>query len=884
MQYQLPDLIDIHSFHQMMESFYLATGIPHGLVDTENRILSSVGWQDICTRFHRAHSQTECRCRQSDHYIADHIQDGPYVGYQCLNGLMDYASPIIIDGQHLATIFLGQFLHEPPNEDFFRSQAREFGFDEEAYLEALKKVPIITTERVEAIMGFFTHLAQNLALRGLEHLRLLDTTAVLKKSEERFRSIANYTYDWESWIGVDGKLLWVNPAVELFTGYSVGECMAMEDYPLPLVEEVDRSRITINRAEAIRGSEGNDIEFRVRNKDGSIRWAAAAWQPIYDAGGQSLGVRVSIRDITRRKLAEEALRTANEDLEKRVRQRTEDLTRVNDALREEIAIREQAVEELQISNDHLAKSQERTALMLHVTQMASSSATLSQVLEKISEMLAFAAGVTHCDIYLMDETQNIVARKAGTGSMSTTQLTFAQHKYLDSIADDFIWKALEKKEPAIISEGLEKQIGAVLAAPLKIGDRVLGVAMVYSLDDHHTFTAEEVDLVEGITNSVALVVEKARLYEETRQKLSEGQGIQRVTTALLHKLDTNDVLEIICAEAQQLTGATGSTIFLLDDNDWLRVALSVGQGTTFSDNIPVHASLTGMAILNHGPFLTNNPASEKYKYHGSEQPTAFLAVPLILNGNSIGALDLVNKPGGFRNEDIRILSLLADQAALNIEHTRLIQQAKQLAILEERQRLARDLHDSVSQALYSVTLYADAARLALSAGKKEVTLKNIHELRIMAYEAMLDMRLLVFELHPHVLEKEGLVAALHARLAAVERRAGLQTDVQVEAERRLPLSIEKELYKIVQESLNNVVKHARAQHLTVNLRFDEQAVFMVIEDDGLGFELSTVKQSGGMGLRGIEERVERLGGKFEIESFPGKGTKLSVAIPFHPTG
>jgi PAS domain S-box-containing protein len=449
MQYQFTDLIDIPGFHLMMESFYLATGIPHGLVDTENRILSAVGWQDICTRFHRTHSQTECRCRQSDRDISDHMGDGPYVGYQCLNGLMDYASPIVIDGQHLATIFLGQFFLEPPNEDFFRGQAQEFGFDEEAYLEALKKVPIITTERVEAIMAFFTHLSQSLALRGLEHLRLLDTTAELKKSEERFRSIANYTYDWESWIGVDGALLWVNPAVESFTGYSVEECMAMEDYPLPLVEEVDRARVAKNRAEAIAGSEGNGTEFRVWNKDGSIRWAAAAWQPIYDAGGQSLGHRVSIRDITRRKQAEEALRTANEDLEKRVRQRTEDLSRLNGTLREEINIREQAVAELQISNDHLAKSQEQTALMLQATQMASSTAELDQVLAKISEMLAFAAGVTHCDIYLMDEIQDILTRKVGAGSFSTPQLAFVQHKYLDTIADDFIKNSSQKiRQPA----------------------------------------------------------------------------------------------------------------------------------------------------------------------------------------------------------------------------------------------------------------------------------------------------------------------------------------------------------------------------------------------------------------------------------------------------
>jgi PAS domain S-box-containing protein len=761
-------------------------------------------------------------------------------------------------------------------------------------METLHKVPIISAERVGSIMAFFTHLAESLALRGLDHLRLLETTVELEKSEERFRSIANYTYDWESWIGVDGTLLWVNPAVERFIGYSVKECMAMQDYPLPVVEDADRAKITIHWAEAIAGSHGNDIEFRVRNKDGSLRWAAAAWQPIFDARGQSLGHRVSIRDITQRKQAEEELRKANEELETHVRQRTEELGRVNDALQAEITIREQALVELQFSNAQLIRSQERTALIRQATEVSSSSQNLDQVLEKIAETLAFAAGVAHCDIFLMDDAQDILTRKAGTNNLTPPQLAFVQNIRLDPVADDFIRKALEKKEPVMVPDAwvkkrvnwgifLEKQIGTFLVAPLKVGEQVLGVAMIYTLGDHHSFTVEEVELVGGIANSVALAIENARLYEKTRQKLSESQGIQRVTTALLQKLDLKDALEIICAEAQRLTGATGSTVLLLEDSEWMKVGLSVGQAITFPDRILVQASLTGMAILNHGPFLTNDPASAKYKYHGSEQPTAFLAVPLRLNGNIIGALDLVNKPDGFSSEDIRILSLLADQAALIIEHARLIQQARQLAVLEERQRLARELHDSVTQALYSVTLYADAAHMALSAGKKEVTLENLHELRNMAHEAMLDMRLLIFELHPRVLEKEGLVAALHARLAAVEGRTGLQTDIYVEGERRLPLSMEEELYKIAQESLNNVVKHAKAQHLGVQLHFNDRSVCLELKDDGVGFDLEMARQNGGMGLRGIEERVERLGGKFEIESSPEKGTKLTIVIPSHPS-
>ena len=129
-----------------------------------------------------------------------------------------------------------------------------------------------------------------------------------RQSAERFRAIADYTYDWENWIGVDGKLLWVNPAVERITGYSVGECMVMPDFPIPIVAEADREAVARQIREAVQGSSRNDFEFRVRHKDGHLAWVAASWQPIYDSRGARLGHRSSIRDIAERKQAENALR------------------------------------------------------------------------------------------------------------------------------------------------------------------------------------------------------------------------------------------------------------------------------------------------------------------------------------------------------------------------------------------------------------------------------------------------------------------------------------------------------------------------------------------------------------------------------------------------
>jgi signal transduction histidine kinase len=143
------------------------------------------------------------------------------------------------------------------------------------------------------------------------------------------------------------------------------------------------------------------------------------------------------------------------------------------------------------------------------------------------------------------------------------------------------------------------------------------------------------------------------------------------------------------------------------------------------------------------------------------------------------------------------------------------ERGKQLAGLQERQRLARELHDSVTQAIYSINLYAEASRMALAAGKVAVASENLKELRSMAREATLDMRMLIFEMHQPAWEEEGLASALRIRLEAVEARSGLQTEFQVQGEERLPLIVEEELYRIAQEALTNAVRHAGAQKVIV---------------------------------------------------------------------
>ncbi|MBE2238881.1 MAG: GAF domain-containing sensor histidine kinase [Caldilineaceae bacterium] len=394
--------------------------------------------------------------------------------------------------------------------------------------------------------------------------------------------------------------------------------------------------------------------------------------------------------------------------------------------------------------------------------------------------------------------------------------------------------------------------------------------------------ALEAESREREQNAVALALKNAELHRELQRRLAESESFGRVLVSLLQKTVLDQVLDVVCAEAQSLIGATGSAVLLLTDQAWLEVRRRLGQPLTAVERLPVDGSLAGQVVRKGEPVRLNDPAlfAQAQVYQWPADLTALLALPLHVNGGVIGVLDVVNKAGGFTDEDVRVMSVFANQAAMAIEHARLQQQAEQLAVLEERQRLARELHDSVTQSLYSVTLYANAVALALAADKSEVAAGYLAELQETALEGMRDMRLLIFQLHPPVLEKEGLVAALQARLAAVEERAGLQTQFRVEGERRLPIAIEEDLYWIAQEALNNVRKHAAARHVTVHLHFAASTVHLEVTDDGAGFDLHAVRAEGrgSGGLRSIAERTARLGARLRHESAPGQGTRLSVEV------
>jgi signal transduction histidine kinase len=194
--------------------------------------------------------------------------------------------------------------------------------------------------------------------------------------------------------------------------------------------------------------------------------------------------------------------------------------------------------------------------------------------------------------------------------------------------------------------------------------------------------------------------------------------------------------------------------------------------------------------------------------------------------------------------------------------------------------LARDLHDSVTQSLYGVTLCAEAAARQLALGQSSQAADQLREIRSTTQDALREMRLLIFELRQPVLKKAGLAGALQARLEAVQQRAGLATELEVEGTVQLPPEMEAGLYRLAQEALNNTLRHAQARHVLVSLRQRNGSLTLEIADDGRGFDPIAARHvtPGGLGLRGMEERVARLGGTLTVDSSPGQGTRIRVEV------
>ena len=303
MGYKLEELIDVKRFQSLQDRLNKIYNFPSAIIDNEGNILTATAWQDACTKFHRNNEQCERECIKSDQYIKDHLHEAnPAVSYRCPHGLIDNALPIIIEGQHLGNFFTGQFFLEDPDLDFFKEQAAKYGFDEKAYLKAIKEVPIWNEEQRDNYLLFIQGLIQVITSSALRRLKEIEVSNRILEEEARYRTIINTAHEGFIIIDPDFRVLEVNDEYCIMSGYSREELLRMT---IPELDAIDNEEVIRKRTEKIFKENGGLFESIHRRKDGSLYDVEISVNYIPDKTDKLYSF---VRDISARKKYENELK------------------------------------------------------------------------------------------------------------------------------------------------------------------------------------------------------------------------------------------------------------------------------------------------------------------------------------------------------------------------------------------------------------------------------------------------------------------------------------------------------------------------------------------------------------------------------------------------
>jgi signal transduction histidine kinase len=402
----------------------------------------------------------------------------------------------------------------------------------------------------------------------------------------------------------------------------------------------------------------------------------------------------------------------------------------------------------------------------------------------------------------------------------------------------------------------------------------------------NSMTGQLRDLIGSLEQRVgertkALQIANEALERKALQMETSAQVGREITSIL--DLDTllNRVVELI----QGAFGYYHVQVFLLDRETSQLVlrASSKRRPVQFTHLDFGKTSINGMVAESGEIALVNDVSQSPDFLVDNELPDtrSELVIPLRQAEQVTGTLDVQSSMvNAFSKEDILVIQGLADQITIAIENAHLYDQSRELAVLAERQRLSRELHDSVTQSLYSLVLFSEGWRRMLNTKVGPQIEEYFNRIGEIAQQSLREMRLLIYELRPPALEKEGLVGALQKRLDSVEKQVGIEARVVMEEFIDLPITLEEDLYWIAQEALNNALKHAQASYETVRICSENSHVILEITDNGVGFDPQMVQHRGGMGLTSMIERAKNINGELTIHSETNVGTIVRASVPF----
>jgi signal transduction histidine kinase len=430
-------------------------------------------------------------------------------------------------------------------------------------------------------------------------------------------------------------------------------------------------------------------------------------------------------------------------------------------------------------------------------------------------------------------------------------------------------------------------MGTFLGVPIHLRGVAYGNLYLTEKAGGEDFTDEDQELVELLASQAAVAIENARLYEAATGWSKQLESLNEVGNALATETDLDRLLDLVARRLRELLDARLVTVLLPSGDDQLRFAAVAGdRGELTGATMTRSTSKSGRVLERRQSERVDSVLDDPDVDHEAMRligASTGLWVPLLVRGRAIGVLAAHDKLGAdvrFTDTDLRLAETFAARAALAVDLSERIARDSLRRVVEgqelERRRLARELHDETGQALTSILLGLKALE---ERSKDPASRAATEELRELVVSTLQDVRRLAVELRPSALDDFGLVAALERLAESFAEQTGISVDFQTAlAGERLPEEVETALYRIVQESLTNVVKHAQARRVGILLARKDGAVKAVVEDDGQGFDPAE-QTDDGYGLMGMRERLALLGGRLEVESGHDGGTTIAAEVP-----
>jgi signal transduction histidine kinase len=535
-------------------------------------------------------------------------------------------------------------------------------------------------------------------------------------------------------------------------------------------------------------------------------------------------------------------------------------------------------------------SEPRLRALLEAGLALASELSLDSLLQRLTELSAELTGARYAALGVIDQTGSNLERFITHGLDESERAAIGDPPHGRGILGALITDASPLRLHVIADDPRSvgfppnhPPMGTFLGVPVVLRGTAYG-NLYLTEKEGGDFTEADQELVELLASQAAVAIENARLFESATRWSRQLESLLEVSSAMAVETSVDRLLDLIAERLHDLLEARLVTVGLPSGTELVKIVAAAGEQAddVIGELLPLHGSKTGRVLERRRServdSVLDDPEVDRV-FTRRVDARAGLWVPLLVQDRPIGvisAYDKLSAPDArFSDDDVRLAEIFATRAAVAVELSERVERDALRRIVSaqelERQRLARELHDETGQALTSILL-----GLKRLEGKEAP--EAVSALRELVVATLQDVRRLAVELRPKVLDDFGLVPALERLTQGFGEQTGIAVDLEASTvSERLPLEVETAIYRIVQEALTNVVKHARAQRVSVLLTRVDGRIKAVIEDDGTGFD--PAESDGGIGLVGMRERIELLDGTLAVESSATSGTTIAAEVP-----